>query len=131
MSTILHGLDGAALDSPNTRRALDMLRCVIYCVAPPGSQDYRPNDQEYRTVYDHAGRALDAFVALLLTPRALDELEKVDMVFDALREHGQRACLVSSEVVHAMDSFRELLPDHIRYDNRVWIQKLKLDLGNS
>ncbi|RPD63453.1 hypothetical protein L227DRAFT_521624 [Lentinus tigrinus ALCF2SS1-6] len=126
--TIRQGLDGDVIDHSGTQRSLDVLRCIIPCVPLPGSPDCKPNDREYQSVRAEAVHALDAFTAFLLTPRALEWLEKAHMVFDTLRERGERACLVSPELVRAMASYQELLQDLVRHDNRAWIQDLKLKL---
>ncbi|KAI0708749.1 hypothetical protein C8T65DRAFT_209367 [Cerioporus squamosus] len=38
----LQGLDATAHDVLNTRLALELLGCIIHCVAPPGSSDCKP-----------------------------------------------------------------------------------------
>ncbi|TFK87246.1 hypothetical protein K466DRAFT_599650 [Polyporus arcularius HHB13444] len=137
LPVILQGLDATTLDDSSAPLALDHLRCIIHCVAPPESLDCKTHDPEYQAARAEAMRALDGLSELLVTSRepADETTRKIDSVFDALCEHGEHAGLLSPKLIEAMNSYVDAYEKRYLHDRKSiarwsWIQELKRSLDD-
>ncbi len=127
------GLEGTTIEDWMTLRALNILRSIIYCVPSRTGLDYKCDDVEYKRLKSQIVRALEAFSGFLSTsPRLEEHVFWIHEVLDALRQHGERADLMSAKLRQAIVRYRDAYepPEHMR-DNDQWIQKLKGELDNS
>ena len=88
-----------------TNQALNAIRCIIPWVPAPGSPDYKPDDPEYKAVRAKAFSTLEAFSQFLSTSAAIELVSEVCRVFYVLREHGEKAGLLSPLLIRAMSGY--------------------------
>ena len=117
-----------------TKKALNAIRYIIYCVPAPGSPDYKPDDPVYKALRAQASRTLEAFSQFLSTSAAIGLVSEVDDVFYVLHEHGEEAGLLSPPLIRAMSGYLDAykkeqgeLPNYME-DKEEWIRTLYRNL---
>ena len=99
------GLEITQTDVSKTKKALDAIHRMILYVPPLGSPDYKPDDPEYKALRAQASSTLEAFSQFLSTSAAIELGSEVDDVFDVLRQHGEKAGLLSPPLIRAMSGY--------------------------
>lgn len=131
-------VDPASLtDYDNIKRFCHALRCIIRCIPPPGSLDCKPDDPVYKAARERADHALRTFSDFLSTSEPAEYPLQIDRVLGGLREHGERAGLVSPALLQAIVRYRDAYCSKYQRDawfcteEEEWMQKLKRELENS
>ncbi|RDX49688.1 hypothetical protein OH76DRAFT_506740 [Lentinus brumalis] len=134
----LKGLEGTIIDYASIERALIALPNIIYYIPSRTGSDYKCDDPEYKAIQSQAARALEAFsIFLPASPSSAKECAfEVHNVLNALREHGERAGLMSVElrraIVRYWDSANEEIPWYLRKKEQPeWIQTLRREMDDS
>ena len=113
------GWESTQTELTKTKKALEAIRCIIRCVPAPGSPDYKPNDPEYQALRAQAFSTLEVFSQFLHTPASVGQVWEVEDIFDLLREHGEKAGLLSPSLIGAMsaylDAYKEAYGELHRY----------------
>ena len=99
------GLESTPTDVSKTKKALDAIRCMILYVPPPGSPDYKLDDPEYKALRAQAYSTLEAFSQFLSTATAIKLSLQVNNVFHVLRDHGEKAGLLTPPLIRAMSGY--------------------------
>ncbi len=135
---ILKGLEGTIIEDAKVERALIALPIIIYCIPSRTGSDYKCDDPEYKAIQSQAARALEAFsIFLPASPSSAKQCAfEVHNVLNALREHGERAGLMSVElrraIVRYWDSRNEEIPWYLRKkEEPEWIQTLRREMDDS
>ena len=123
-------LGSTQTDLSVTKKSLDAICWMVYCMPAPGSPDYKPNDPEYQALRAQASSTLKEFSQFLSTPAAIGLDWGVHFVLDVLREHGEKDGLLSPPLIRAMSGYldaykkaRGELPWYLR-DKEEWIRPL-------
>ena len=93
---------------------------MIRCMPSPGSPDYKPDDPEYKALRAQASSTLEAFSQFLSTSAAIELVSEVDDVFRVLREHGEKAGLLSSPLIRAMSVYLDACKNALSEDEFRW-----------
>ena len=116
------------------KEALNAIEWMIKCMPSPGSPDYKPDDPEYQALRAQASSTLEPFSQLLSTHAAIKLYGDVSRVFYALRDHGEKAGLLSPLLIRAMSGYLDEykkeqgeLPWYLR-DKEEWIRTLYRNL---
>lgn len=127
-------LDDIETSMEKFKRSLFAIKSMIHFL---GSQDFKPDDEQYKSMKAQTISALHAFARFLSTPVADDLVSEVDDVFFELRRHGEEAGLLLPVLIRAMsdylDAFENAHDELPRYleKKEKWIQKLRRNLEKS
>ena len=102
---VCSGLESSRINVSKTNEALDAIECIISCVPPPGSPDYKPDDPKYQALRSQASSTLEAFSQFLPSATGIKLAFEVDSVFHVLRDHGGKARLLSPPLIRAMSGY--------------------------
>ena len=112
------------------KEAVYAIEWMARCMPSPGSPDYKPDDPEYKALRAHASTTLEAFSQFLSTATAIELANEVDDVFDILRDHGEKAGLLSPPLIRAMSRYLDAYKKErgelplILEDKEEWIRTL-------
>ena len=116
------------------KEGLEAIERMVPCMPSPGSPDYKPDDPEHQALRAQASSTLETFTQFLSTPAAIKLVSEVDDVFDVLRDHGEKAGLLSPPLIRAMsrylDAYKKAhgkLPGYLE-DKEEWISTLYRNL---
>ena len=117
-----------------TKKALNVIPCIICCVPAPESPDHKPDDPEYKALRDQASSTLEAFSQFLPTATAIKLAWQVNNVFHVLCDRGEKAGLLSPPLIRAMsgylDEYKKVqgeIPWYLKRNER-WIRRLYRNL---
>ena len=87
------------------KECIEGIECMVPCMPSPESPDYKPDDPEYQALRAQASSTLEAFSQFLSTSATIELGWEVSNVFFALREHGEKAGLLSPPLIRAMSGY--------------------------
>ena len=85
--------------------APNAIEWMARCMPSPESPDYKPDDPEYQALRAQASSTLDVFSQFLSTSAAIKLASEVNNVFNVLRDHGEKAGLLSPPLIGAMSGY--------------------------
>ena len=98
-------LGSTQIELSANKEALNAIWWMVRSMPSPESPDHKPEDPEYQALQAQASSTLDVFSQFLFTATAIELVSKVDDVFDALRDHGEKAGLLSPRLIRAMSGY--------------------------
>ena len=102
------------------KEGLEAIYWMARCMPSPGSPDYKPDDPEYQALQAQASSTLEAFSQFLSTPAAIELVSEVGIVFWVLRNHGEKAGLLSPPLIREMSGYLDKCKKEIN-DFEFWI----------
>ena len=98
-------LGSTQIELSANKEALNAIWWMVHSMPSPESPDYKPDDPEYKALRAQASSTIEAFSQFLSTPAAIELALEVNYVFNILRDHGEKAGLLSPPLIRAMSGY--------------------------